>query len=462
MTEQKTEEPGHADARFLRYWPQGERGPRAEIYQFQRSLARTERANPAVMADEHQRVLKVVAGHHLEHSPRYRELANAAGVDSAAGTDLLSRLPILSRDDLAHPEIRAATTPAEDGAVTLQKTSGSSGVPMSLRVTDRCLSYLQAMNLREMLWYGWDPRARFAEVRLFEDLKESAPSGTLREHWRLQPLIGVETGPYLFLPIRQPLADQIAPLRAFEPAILGSFLRNLLALTDHLEASGERLPSVRWLKTLGEQYTARDRERLTSFWGVPISDTYGLVETGQVAITCPEQGSYHVMSETVIVEVLREDNSPCEVGEIGRVVVTSLMNRATPVIRYDTGDRAAKGAPCACGRTLPTLRAFEGKLMQMLQLADGDQMQFLPSTMMEAELEALGQCQVAQLNHAELELRYRADTPLSEEIERRAAARLSAHYGGHFTVRVTAMAWLPATENGKIPYFVALGQDGLA
>ena len=77
---------------------------------------------------------------------------------------------------------------------------------------------------------------------------------------------------------------------------------------------------------------------------------YSSQEVGYIALQCPENESYHIQAENVLVEILDDDGLPCEPGEVGRVVVTALHNLATPLLRYDIGDYAEVGSPCSCGR----------------------------------------------------------------------------------------------------------------
>jgi phenylacetate-CoA ligase len=56
-------------------------------------------------------------------------------------------------------------------------------------------------------------------------------------------------------------------------------------------------------------------------------------------------------------------------GESGELVVTSLVNRAMPLIRYRIGDRASwptADSACGCGRTLPLLEGVEGRALDRL------------------------------------------------------------------------------------------------
>ena len=43
-------------------------------------------------------------------------------------------------------------------------------------------------------------------------------------------------------------------------------------------------------------------------------------------------------SETLFVEILDENNKPVPNGQSGRIFITSLYNKAHPLIRYDIGD----------------------------------------------------------------------------------------------------------------------------
>ena len=90
-----------------------------------------------------------------------------------------------------------------------------------------------------------------------------------------------------------------------------------------------------------------------------------------MAHRCPARHIYHVAAETVYMEILRPNGAPCEPGETGRVVITPLFNYAQPLIRYEQGDLATVGEPCACGRTLPVLADIVGRVKHVFRRSDG-------------------------------------------------------------------------------------------
>jgi phenylacetate-CoA ligase len=50
------------------------------------------------------------------------------------------------------------------------------------------------------------------------------------------------------------------------------------------------------------------------------------------------KGEWQVNSETLFVEILDENNQPVPNGVEGKIVITSLYNKAHPFIRYEIGD----------------------------------------------------------------------------------------------------------------------------
>ena len=79
----------------------------------------------------------------------------------------------------------------------------------------------------------------------------------------------------------------------------------------------------------------------------------------------------HPSNVAALAELFRRDGTACDVHETGRLVITSLRNYATPLLRYQIGDYGALGEPCSCGRGMPVLQAINGRVRNMLQLPCG-------------------------------------------------------------------------------------------
>jgi phenylacetate-CoA ligase len=130
---------------------------------------------------------------------------------------------------------------------------------------------------------------------------------------------------------------------------------NLAALAEQARSDNIQLPSLKYLKTMGEVVSPEIRDICREVWGLKVVDIYSCRELNILGLQCPETDHYHVQSERIILEVLDKDGRPCGLGETGRVVLTDLHNYAMPFIRYEIGDFAEVGGDCICGRSLPVL-----------------------------------------------------------------------------------------------------------
>ena len=73
--------------------------------------------------------------------------------------------------------------------------------------------------------------------------------------------------------------------------------------------------------------------------------------------------------ELIIVEIIGEDDKPVPDGEPGEIVITTLGVEGMPLLRFRTGDIAAKVvAPCACGRNSYRLTPLIGRKHNMIKL----------------------------------------------------------------------------------------------
>jgi len=98
------------------------------------------------------------------------------------------------------------------------------------------------------------------------------------------------------------------------------------------------------------------RQALENFFNIQAYEIFGvteLIEPG-VAGECIAKNGLHVFEDHFLPEVI--DPKSGEVlgeGREGELVLTTLTNRAYPLLRYRTSDvTSLKSEPCSCGRTL--------------------------------------------------------------------------------------------------------------
>jgi putative adenylate-forming enzyme len=157
----------------------------------------------------------------------------------------------------------------------------------------------------------------------------------------------------------------------------------LVEAANHIKANLLMAPPslLRILAPLAEQLTTRPRqvvsyaevleseekERLTASFGCPVVEIYQTSE-GPIGSAC-NHGRLHINEDLVYVELLNEDGRPIGPWErSSTMLVTNLVNRAQPLIRYEMNDILELGGPCPCGSSFRTISRIIGRNDDVLWL----------------------------------------------------------------------------------------------
>jgi phenylacetate-CoA ligase len=131
-------------------------------------------------------------------------------------------------------------------------------------------------------------------------------------------------------------------------------------------------PLARFAKVGGEQFFSFQRQEIERYLGARPISAYGCSEMGAVAGECPH-GSMHIFAPHVKAEIFK-DGEPAKLGEFGDLVLTTLTNRAMPLIRYHQGDMGALSPdPCPCGLPHPVIADLKARAKDMFLTAGGTQ-----------------------------------------------------------------------------------------
>ena len=145
-----------------------------------------------------------------------------------------------------------------------------------------------------------------------------------------------------------------------------------MELARAVEKRGLAVHSPETITTAAERLQPHMRELLSRVFRTEVFDRYGSREFGLMGHECHRHEGLHAPLQSMYLEVLRDDDSPADPGEVGRIVATSLINCALPLIRYEIGDLGAwSEEPCSCGRVWPLLREVKGRTTDNFVKADG-------------------------------------------------------------------------------------------
>ena len=152
----------------------------------------------------------------------------------------------------------------------------------------------------------------------------------------------------------------------------------ILRLIEYAEQNGidYRHSSIRKIIGIGEGL--RDQQFHLNLLGQRIHDkwpevelfaTYSSTEMSATFSECEHACGGHVHPELIIVEIIGEDDLPVADGTPGEVVITTLGVEGMPLLRFRTGDIAARiTEPCACGRNSYRLTPLIGRKHNMIKL----------------------------------------------------------------------------------------------
>lgn len=304
-----------------------------------------------------ERLLRRLLTHAAQTSPWYRaRLGNRANLEAFALDDLW-QLPILEKADLqAHLDEISGPGRLARG-VSRASSSGSTGTPVSVYqsaehrdwyAAGRERSYLMCapfrLGARRVFFWGTD----------LESTVHRGVAGTVRD--TLVNMLWFDA----FSLRRDGLPAAIRRVREFRPALVVGYVSTMTEVAAALERPVDGLEAV---ETAAETLTAPQRTLIEKAFGAPVFDRYTTREVGTIAHECEVHDGLHLLMENSIVELVGPDGRPVsQPGDEGEVVVTSLRNLATPMIRYRLGDIARLGRDgCACGRSSVRLESVIGR-----------------------------------------------------------------------------------------------------
>jgi phenylacetate-CoA ligase len=416
-------------------------------------LDQTQWLSEAELAAGQMRQLQVMAGHSTRESVYFKSVMERAGLTAEdLGTpEKFRRLPLLRRRDIqsAGASLFCHQLPAQHPPIAEVKSSGSTGEPVIVRRTSMCHLFWLAMTLRDHFWHGRDFSQRFTAIRA------QFPKYVTRDDWGPPVNMLYKSGPFQAIPISAGLEQQWKWLSEFQPHTLLIYPSNLEGLLQYAQKRGVTLPSVHHIRTIGEMLRPETRELAGKVLTGKLADCYSTQEVGSLAVECPESSLYHICAENLIVEVLDDAGEPCGVGQTGRVVVTDLVNFATPIIRYEVGDYAEVGPRCPCGRGLPTLARILGRERNLVAMPDGTRHWPLVGTIKFREMTSIQQFQFIQHDREFIEMNYVSSEPLTSDHVAALTTLIQECLGHTFRLKFTPFEnVIPRAAGGKFEEFI--------
>src|SRR5581483_6626364 len=206
-------------------------------------------------------------------------------------------------------------------------TSGSTGVPLEVKLDAGGLSWKRACTLRADEWSGWRRGGRVAKVWGNPDYRRHGLKGWLRNRL-FDRAIHLDTLSMTPATIRQ----FVATITRTRPELVFGHAHSVFLVADFIDRHALRVPRPAGIITTAMVLHDWQRKRIEAAFGCPVTNRYGCEEVSLIACECDRHRGLHVNADSVLIEIVR-DGRPAAPGEPGSIVVTDLSNFAMPLVR---------------------------------------------------------------------------------------------------------------------------------
>ena len=386
------------------------------------------------------------------HCPEYRPRLESGRLTRASDVNPESwiRIPILTKRDVREREatLRSDLYRVED--LVLAKTGGSTGTALRVYFDRQGQARHNAAALRSDRWSGWEMGMRkiaiwgnAPKLRSIEDRLRNA----LHDRTRYLDTMEINDAS-----LEQFLADCRRP----GPFAIMGHAHSIFIAARWLQDRGETGIRPKGVIATSMMLLAPERETIERVFGCRVTDRYGCEEVGLIGCECERHHGMHLAAEHLLVECVREDGTPAGRGEEGYLVLTGLVDRAMPLIRYRVEDRGIlTDRACPCGRGLPLLEKVTGRTADFLVRADGALVAGV--SLVERTLTAISgvdQMQIVQEAIGKFSLKVVPGEGDSRQAEAALENEIRSVFGREVQVQVDWVKSIPQENSGKYRFSI--------
>ena len=303
------------------------------------------------------------------HSPYYQRMFESYGIhiDKIQHIEDLVKIPFTEKKDLQLFNDEFLCCPKAK-IIDYITTSGTLGDPVTFGCTEKDLQRLAYNEKKSFECAGVKPGD---VVQLMTTLDKRFMAG-------LAYFLGLRELGAGVIRVGNGIPElQWDTIRRIKPDTIMCVPSFILKLIQYAEEHGidYKNSSVRRIIGIGEGLREQNFDlnllgrKIKEKWDVQLFATYSSTEMGATFSECEYGLGGHVHPELIIVEIIGEDGLPVPDGQPGEIVVTTLGVEAMPLLRFRTGDIAAKIIEqCPCGRNSYRLTPLVGRKNNMIKL----------------------------------------------------------------------------------------------
>jgi phenylacetate-CoA ligase len=305
--------------------------------------------------------------------PLYHETFKMAGIQPSdiKGIGDLQKLPFVTKEDLKrHYPGGIVSSQVNKESLIEVSTSGTTGkvLPLYVDLLDIVMGLFAYMRtIHEYDMSIWKNR-----ITIIGDFApHTAESGYVTRG--LQPRFNLTKmfKNIQWLNTNDDPKKVIVAINEFQPEFIGGYVGMLGHLALLKETGlGENI-SPQYVAATGSVLDSYLKSYMEKTFQTKVFEVYGATESGLIGYQC-KQGSYHLMSDLVYPEFLRNGH-PVESGDAGEMIITKFHGRGTPILRYNAINDivAPLQGTCSCGKAGSLIKKIYGRNDLALYRSDG-------------------------------------------------------------------------------------------
>ena len=392
---------------------------------------------------------KDIISYHLKHNSFYKNFGKSIDIND------WDSVRIITKRHLQKPIENRLSKGYNTKNVYLNKTSGSSGDPFIFAKDKWCHAMTWAEIMNRFSWYGIDfntsKQARFYGIPL--DRK-----GYYKE--RLKDFFSNRFRFSVFDLSDTEFKKTLAKFKSTSFEFINGYTSPIVQFAKFLKQKDIILtticPSLKVCIVTSEMLFKDDKSLMETYFGVPVVNEYGASELDLIAFQNTED-QWQVNSETLYVEILDEHNNVLPNGEQGRIVITSLYNKAHPFIRYDIGDIGSLSKNSTIRK--PILKQLTGRTNDIAVLPSGKKaagltFYYITKSVIENDGN-VSEFIIEQLSLDHFKISFVSREELSTEKKEIITAEMKRYLEPGINVSFNRVKKLKRTKAGKLKQFVS-------
>ena len=411
-------------------------------------IRKAERLSPSALDELQNTKLRAMVKFAYENVPYYHKLFNSVNLspeDIRTKEDLV-KIPITSRKTIQ--ELPISERFAKGGNISKCmrcRTSGSSGMPLDVFLSKKEMSYRIAMQTRV---YGLNLTHKKVNMLDREPLPpKGSPATIFKILKKYLNHLGLWRR-YYFSLFEEP-KELVSKLLEIKPDVIETQPSTLKLICEFAKKNNITAISPKLIFTRAELLSREDREQIESVFNTKLTDLYGTTEFGIVAWECEKHQGYHINSDIVVVEAIRDDQQVY--GQEGQVICTDLTNYTMPFIRYALGDIVVLSKEkCSCGRNFPIIELVEGRTNDFVTLASGKILTPLLLVLCLEKIDGISQYKLVQEKMDTFNVQIIEGQNFTEATKEKIRKKLREILGGNAQINIDMVREIPKDKSGKV------------